>query len=76
MLMCHKTDGWVANIVDPDQMPHYVMFDLGLHCLLRPVSQYLGLLWYYGNTALIAMVSAQMFGCLLFHSVTKIRYFV
>ena len=32
-----KTDGWVANSVDPDQMPHTVASDLGLHCLLRPV---------------------------------------
>ena len=23
----------VSNTVDPDQMPHYVAFDLGLHCL-------------------------------------------
>ena len=23
----------LANIVDPDQMPHYVASDLGLHCL-------------------------------------------
>ena len=23
----------LANNVDPDQMPHYVAFDLGLHCL-------------------------------------------
>ena len=23
----------VANNVDPDQMPHYVASDLGLHCL-------------------------------------------
>ena len=23
----------LANYVDPDQMPHYVMSDLGLHCL-------------------------------------------
>ena len=22
-----------ANTVDPDQMPHYVVSDLGLHCL-------------------------------------------
>ena len=27
-----------ANSVDPDQMPHYVASDLGLHCL--PVSFY------------------------------------
>ena len=24
----------LANTVDPDQMPHYVAIDLGLHCLL------------------------------------------
>ena len=24
----------LANNVDPDQMPHYVASDLGLHCLL------------------------------------------
>ena len=23
----------LANNVDPDQMPHYVAYDLGLHCL-------------------------------------------
>ena len=23
----------LANTVDPDQMPHYVASDLGLHCL-------------------------------------------
>ena len=23
----------VANTVDPDQMPHYMASDLGLHCL-------------------------------------------
>ena len=27
----------MANSVDPDQMPHSVASDLGLHCLLRPV---------------------------------------
>ena len=25
----------LANNVDPDQMPHYVASDLGLHCLSR-----------------------------------------
>ena len=36
---CHgwNTAGWVVNSVDPDQMPHYVASDLGLHCLLTPV---------------------------------------
>ena len=24
----------VSKVVDPDQMPHYVTSDLGLHCLL------------------------------------------
>ena len=27
----------MANSVDPDQMPHSVASDLGLHSLLRPV---------------------------------------
>ena len=27
----------MANIVDPDRMPHSVASDLGLHCLQRPV---------------------------------------
>ena len=26
----------LANSVDPDQMPHYVASDLGLHCLPIP----------------------------------------
>ena len=33
-----KTVGGVANNVDPDQMPHSVASDLGLHCLLRLIS--------------------------------------
>ena len=32
-----KTAGLLANSVDPDEMPHSVVSDLGLHCLLRPV---------------------------------------
>ena len=31
----------VANRLDPDQMPHSVASDLGLHCLLRHLSQLL-----------------------------------
>ena len=40
--MCHfrgilsfysNFDGKLANTVDPDQTPHYVASDLGLHCL-------------------------------------------
>ena len=27
----------MENCVDPDQTPHSVASDLGLHCLLRPV---------------------------------------
>ena len=27
----------MANSVDPDQMPHSVASDLGLHCLQRPI---------------------------------------
>ena len=37
LLICLKTTGWVANSVDPDQMPQNVASDLGLHCLLSPV---------------------------------------
>ena len=32
-------DEW-AKSVDPDQMQHSVASDLGLHCLVRPVSYY------------------------------------
>ena len=27
----------LANSVDPDQMPHSVASDLGLHCLPKPI---------------------------------------
>ena len=27
----------MANSLDPDQMPHPVASDLGVHCLLRPI---------------------------------------
>ena len=27
----------MANSVDPDQMPRSAAFDLGLHCLQRPI---------------------------------------
>ena len=27
----------MANSVDPDQMPHSLASDLGLHCLQRPI---------------------------------------
>ena len=36
VLFCHFYFLWkilLANNVDPDQMPHYVVSDLGLHCL-------------------------------------------
>ena len=29
--------GWVANSVDPDEIPHSAAFHLDLYCLLRPV---------------------------------------
>ena len=37
----------MINSIDPDQMPHSVASDLGLHCLLRPV--HLNILSKYGN---------------------------
>ena len=34
----HPERGTLANIVDPDQMPHNVASDQGLHCLLTGLS--------------------------------------
>ena len=36
-MLCLKIAGWVANNVEPDEMPHSVASHLGLHCLLRSV---------------------------------------
>ena len=36
-MLCLKIAGWVANSVDPDEMPHSAVSHLGLYCLLRPV---------------------------------------
>ena len=36
-MLCLKIAGWVANSVDPDEMPHSAASHLGLHCLLKPV---------------------------------------
>ena len=30
-----KIDFVLANSADPDEMPHYAAFHLGLHCLLK-----------------------------------------
>ena len=35
-MLCLKIAGWVANSVDPNEMPHFVASHHGLHCLLRP----------------------------------------
>ena len=32
-----KTCWWMANSVDPDQMPHFALSDLGEHCLYTPL---------------------------------------
>ena len=37
LIVC-KFAGRMANSVDPDQTPCSAASDLGLHCLLRPVS--------------------------------------
>ena len=37
----------MANSIDPDQLPHSVVSDLGLHCLLRTVC--LSSQGYYGS---------------------------
>ena len=36
-MLCLKIAKWVANSVDPDEMPCSAASHLGLHCLLRPV---------------------------------------
>ena len=36
-MFCLLFAGLVANNVDPDEMPRFVMSHLGLHCLLRHV---------------------------------------
>ena len=36
-MLCLKIAGWVANSVDPDEMPHSAASHLVLYCLLRPV---------------------------------------
>ena len=41
----------MANRVVPDQMLHPVASDLGLHCLLRPLSKYLGPSWCFSIAA-------------------------
>ena len=56
-LMCLRTAGWVVNSVDPDQMPQNVASDLGLHCLLRPVSLKI---WRKCSTTLV-VVSCRQF---------------
>ena len=38
--LCLKVAEWVANSVDPDEMPHFAASHLGLHCLLRPLAKY------------------------------------
>ena len=48
----------MANNVDPDQMPHSVASDLGLHCLLRPVCP--NIYGYHGNFNLVQVFSQEM----------------
>ena len=42
----------IANNVDPDQLPHYVASDLGLHCLLMTLLQVSRLELVKGKTLL------------------------
>ena len=56
LLICVETAWWVTNRVDPDQMPHSLVSDLGLFaqaCL----SQYLGLLRNLGYHSLLKHAS-------------------
>ena len=36
-MLCLNVAGWVANIVDPDEMPHSVASHQGLQCLLKTI---------------------------------------
>ena len=40
-LMCLEIAIWVTNSSDPDQTPHYVTSDLGLHYMIRRVCSHL-----------------------------------
>ena len=37
LLMCLKTAEWMANSIVSDQTQQKAVFDLGLHCLIRPI---------------------------------------
>ena len=46
----------MANIVDPDQILHSAAFDLGLHCLLRPVFPNRVIMAYIGGVWLEMLI--------------------
>ena len=43
----------MANSVDPDQMPHSVASDLGLHCLQKPICS--NTYGYYGTISTLSI---------------------
>ena len=61
----------MANSVDPDQMPHSVASDLGLHCLPRPICPDT---WgYYGmwdRISIYILSSCQMISCQEVHDIS------
>ena len=46
MLMCRKNAWCVANSVDPDQMLHYAVSDLGLQFAQACLSKWFGKIWH------------------------------
>ena len=69
----------MANSVDPDQMPHNVASDLGLHCLLRPVcpntKEYYGLYIPFGlNLAALLDFHVNFCMCILQPTKKNVRF--
>ena len=60
--------GWVANSVDPGQMPHYAASDLGLHCWLRSIWVYTVCLGPSARILRVDMVFVEIGSFYLFNS--------
>ena len=61
----------LANNVDPDQMPHYVASDLGLHCLSLTLSQVSRQEWVKAST-LECLLSTRILEKVLQHTSLKL----
>ena len=57
----------MVNSVDPDQMSHFTVSDLGLHCLPRPVSKHYGKCKLYKSWDLLFSYSNADYFFVIFH---------